>query len=435
MHRARTLRVCIAGLGAWWIAASPAAAQPRVEMAAPAPLARSKRAVRFEWPDHPTLRIGIVSLAGRARFQVDGRRSDAPLADEDDQTLDIARRRIGVEGRVGRFVDFEIARELNVDTDPWRDVYVNYRQFAAAEVRAGKFKLPFGLDENTSATSLDFVYRSLAASVLSPGRDRGVMAHGRLLNRLVQYEIGSFEHDGRNARPGAASTRVTGDRTIAGHLSSEPFRRSKSAAADLLVGMAWTSGPLSGEGLSGIRGKTVFGDTFYAAPYPVDGHRRRVGIEARWRPGPVSVQSEYVKLSDERLGEGVEDNDLSPIDAVAWYLSGTWALTGDSKSRGLDETKHPIFRGGAGAVEVAARIERLTFRSGHADETPSTSPRAEVIVGNSSRVMTFGANWYLNRWVKIQFNLIRETLTDPGQGPLPGQPSFWSRVVRFQFAL
>ena len=29
----------------------------------------------------------------------------------------------------------------------------------AAEVRAGKFKMPFGLEENTSATNLDFVYR------------------------------------------------------------------------------------------------------------------------------------------------------------------------------------------------------------------------------------------------------------------------------------
>jgi hypothetical protein len=40
--------------------------------------------------------------------------------------------------------------------------------------------LPSSLDENTSPTNLDFVYRSLAANQLPPGRDRGVMVHGRL---------------------------------------------------------------------------------------------------------------------------------------------------------------------------------------------------------------------------------------------------------------
>ena len=61
----------------------------------------------------------------------------------------------------------------------WRDVYANYQQFDFVQVQGGKFKLPFSLDENTSPTNLDFVYRSLAARVLAPGRDRGVMVHGR----------------------------------------------------------------------------------------------------------------------------------------------------------------------------------------------------------------------------------------------------------------
>jgi hypothetical protein len=50
-------------------------------------------------------------------------------------------------------------------------------------------------------------------------------------------------------------------------------------------------------------------------------------------------------------------------------------------------------------------------------------------------VRSFGVNWYLNRWVKVQFNLIRDELTDPSLGPLPLQPSFWSRVWRVQLTL
>src|SRR4029078_899730 len=103
----------------------------------------------------------------------------------------------------------------------------------------------------------------------------------------------------------------------------------------------------------------------------------------------------------------------------------------------LNATKHPLFRGGFGAVEVAMRIERITFDS-TADPNlslPSTSPRSEVILGNSDKVLTFGVNWYANRWVKVQWNMIKETLDDPPRGPFPHKPSFWSHVLRLQFML
>jgi phosphate-selective porin OprO/OprP len=142
-------------------------------------------------------------------------------------------------------------------------------------------------------------------------------------------------------------------------------------------------------------------------------------------------------LTEERVGQSVEDSDLPPLRAHGWYVSGTWALTGDRKADGLDATEHPIFQGGVGAVELAVRVERLTFDSATSTSTsePSTSPRADVILGNSNRAVTIGANWYLNRWIKVQFNLIRETLTDPEQGPLPDRSSFWSRAVKLQFTL
>jgi phosphate-selective porin len=84
---------------------------------------------------------------------------------------------------------------------------------------------------------------------------------------------------------------------------------------------------------------------------------------------------------------------------------------------------------------IAARIEKLTFRSGASGEPGSTSPRADVILGNGDQVTTFGVNWYVNRWFKIQANFIRETLDDPSQGPLPSKASFNSQAVRFQFSM
>jgi phosphate-selective porin OprO and OprP len=414
----------------WSWPASPAAAADQT--AAPG----KKPDPVFEWKDHPTIKRGLFQVSFKARFQADFRRSDiddALIADEEVLGLDVARRRVGVEGRIGNLLDFEVDYELANDA-PWRDVFVNFRRFDELQVQAGRFKQPFSLDENTSATNLDFIYRSTAATALAPGRDKGVMVHGRVARKIVRYEYGIFEHDGVNAKPGVESERVFGDRTTTGRIIAEPFRSSKSPWADLLVGVAW-SGTNLVEGLPGIRGRTVLGADFFDADFPVLGRRDRRGFELRWRPGPVSVKSEIMRVEDERLGLSVEDTDLSPIRATGWYLSGTWAVTGERKSAGLDTPKRPFLQGGAGAIEVAARIERLRFESGHADETPSTSPRAEVIVGNSNRVITFGVNWYLNRWVKVQFNLIDERPDDPAQGPLPSAPSFRTRLVRFQLTL
>ena len=404
------------------------AAQPARAQQAPAPQPT------FRWDDHPSIRFGRgTHIDFRARFSTDVRRSDAPLPDEDIGAFDIARRRVGVEGEIRNLFDFQIERELISGSDGWRDVFVNYKQFDYAQVIAGKFKVPFSLDENTSSTNLDFVHRSLAASFLAPGRDIGVQVHGRVAKRILRYELGVFEHDGRNARTNDP-TRVSGGRTIAGRLRVEPFRNAKSAARELELGIAFTGSDVE-EGFPGLRGRTVLDTAFFRPDYPVSGRRQRRGIEAQWRPGPFSVKSEWIRVSDERLALSVEDTALSPITSTGWYVSGTWAITGENKASGLVTPRRPLPGGGFGAVEVAARIERLEFRSDAAGQAPSTSPRADVILGNADRALTFGVNWYMNRWIKVQGNIIRESIDNPAQGPLPSHPTFWSRVIRLQLSI
>lgn len=387
----------------------------------------------FRWDEHPSIRLGRgTHIDLRARFSGDVRDSDAPLPEEDIGAFDIARRRIGVEGEIRNMFDFQVEREL-IEEDGWRDVFLNYKQFDYAQVIVGKFKLPFSLDENTSSSNLDFANRSLAANFLAPGRDRGVQVHGRVARRILRYELGVFNHDGRNART-RDDTRVTGGQTIAGRIRVEPFRRTKSPARELEFGVAFTDSDVE-EGFPGLRGRTVFDTAFFKPDYLVSGRRQRRGVEAQWRPGPFSVKSEWIHVSDERLGLSVEDTNLSPITSTGWYLSGTWAITGEKKVAGLDTPRRPLPGGGFGAVEVAARIEELAFSSGAAGQALSTSPRADAILGNADRAVTLGVNWYVNRWVKVQGNIIRESIDKPVLGPLPAQPTFWSRLLRFQLSI
>lgn len=351
-----------------------------------------------------------------ARFQGDVRKSEAPIRGDEDGGLDIARRRVGIDGRAGH-IGFQVEYELGVHE--WRDVYLDYRQFKPVQVRAGIFKLPFGLDENTSATNLDFIYRARISSRLAPGRDRGVSLHGRVLKNVVSYEAGVFGNDGDNARP-SNSVRVFGKRTLAARVLTHPFRGSKSPLKSLQFGAAISSTdvPL---GFPAVRARTVFGASFYDSDVWVKGNRQRTGLEARWQPGRASIQSEYIRLTDERRGQSVEDGDLSPLLAHGWYVSGTYSLTRK--------------RNRYGRIEAAARYETLSFGSTASAGEPSTSSRADAVLGNIDRVTTLGLNWHVNRWVKVQANLIREDIGRPAMGPMPERSSFWSRAFRLQLTL
>ena len=412
------------------------AASSQSQKPADSPVTKTKQEdfPRFAWDDHPSVLFGKgTRISALARVQGHVRESDAPEIEESAQTLDFARRRLGVEGEIANKLDFQVEAEIGSD-EIWRDVYANYKQFDAVQIQGGKFKLPFGLEENTGTTNLDFVYRTMASTRLAPGRDIGVMVHGRVLNRFVRYEFGGFNHDGRNARSNDPE-RVFGGPTVAGRVNVLPFRHQDSELSDLMVGVAYTTTDVD-EGLHSLQARTVFG-------YPllvdqdlwVHGPRRRFGVEGRFRPGPTSIKAEFMRLTSARLGQGTDGEDLRDFDASGWYVSGTWALTGEKKADGLDRPRHPFLRGGIGAVELAARLEKLTWGTVNGGDEASASPRADVVLGNADRAVTLGVNWYLNRWIKIQGNAIQQKITDPLQGPLPERSTFWSSVFRFQLSI
>ena len=210
------------------------------------------------------------------------------------------------------------------------------------------------------------------------------MVHGRLLRGWLRYEFGVFSEDGSNART-YDTDRVHGERTLAGRVLVQPFRSTKSLASDLAFGAAFTTSDLP-EGVSDLRGRTELDDSFYRPGRPRQRQRRRIGFEARWRPGPFSIKSEYIRLSDERLGQNVDNTDLSPFVASGWYVSGTWAVTGENKADGLDSPRRPLFQGGFGAVELAVRIERIRFGSVATHGVDCAA--GEVILGNADHVVT-----------------------------------------------
>ena len=217
---------------------------------------------------------------------------------------------------------------------------------AVAEVQAGKFKMPFGLEENTSATNLDFAYRSMASQRLAPGRDRGLMVHGAVMHKVVRYEAGWFAHDGKNARNSNVEE-VYGNGTVAARVSVQPFRKHHPLLKDLLVGAAVTGSHVD-EGFPGLHAHSALDAPFYTSQgvgqRPAAAHRPRVPLA----PGSGVAQGGVHAGIDATSGQSLEATDLEPLTASGWYVSGTWILTGEKKADSLAAPLRPLFRGGWG---------------------------------------------------------------------------------------
>src|SRR5205085_300960 len=111
----------------------------------------------FKLDDHPSIHFAKgTHLDFKGRFAADVKDTDAPPADTTEvSAVDLGKKRLGVEGEIHNDVEFQVEAELQRD-DPWRDVYADFKHYDAVRVRGGHFKLPFSLDELTSATHLDF---------------------------------------------------------------------------------------------------------------------------------------------------------------------------------------------------------------------------------------------------------------------------------------
>ena len=384
--------------------------------------------VKLTFDKRPVIEVGNLLTAGiRFKSQVDFRE----FPDEPDRPskplLDLPRTRVGVEGRLFKEFEYQIEGELGDSSQPWRDVYIQTRSFRALQVRAGQFKIPFSLEQLTSGMDLDFNYRSLAAAFLAPGRDVGLMLFGRVMNEVLRYQAGVFRRGGDNVRE-SERTDAQADRTYAGRLVVRPWNTVDNVFRTFSAGVAFTTGVLPA-GPNGVRGKTIPGDTFFQHLF-VNGHRRRVGAEFQWRPGPVQLQAEYIETRDQRFGQGIDNQDLPNAYARGWYGSGTWLLTGEQK-RDSVEPERPFLRGGIGAIEIGVRRERLAAWGPGVNDGSFSSPRAPWVMPLADDVWTGGVNWYWNDYVKLQANVIRERRTEDGRVSA-GQGDLWSQTFRVQ---
>ena len=267
----------------------------------------------LRWRNRPSFQFGELRLDLRLKLQYDWRRFDDAIEDEETSIFRV--RRGGVNGEIGNHVEFQIERDLNED-GKWRDVFVNWRTFRQAEVMVGRFKVPFGREQNVGIMDVDFAYRTLVSSTIPPARDKGVMVRGRFLRRGITYEVGGFDGDGDNGSLEEPQFSVSGDpdglsHSVAARVTALPLRPLSDTFDTFRLGAAYGAVDVP-EGLNSLRGRSIDGVDFFDPVY-VNGRRQRYGAELTYTPGPVGFAGEWMQAREERKGQGLRNNDLSDV--------------------------------------------------------------------------------------------------------------------------
>jgi phosphate-selective porin len=179
----------------------------------------------------------------------------------------------------------------------------------------------------------------------------------------------------------------------------------------------------SGPGLDprpkGIVGEGPSGFEFYERHF-VQGQRRRLGVEGRFRRGPFGLAGEWLRAREERLEQGSVFDDLPAQLTTGWAAQATWLLTGEEKDNSI-RPRRPLPRG-PGAIEIGVRLERLHFDDeGPGEGFEGAGNRARNIRPAADRILTGGLSWWPVSWLRLMGNVLVERYDDPLLAPEPGR--------------
>jgi phosphate-selective porin len=370
-----------------------------------------------------------VSLNGYLQENLRSYNWDIPGDDETKRspTNELGRLRMGIESSYRKW-SFQFAIDPRTSqTYELKDLHLTYEFSKKISIQGGHFKPPFSVDFLTSAAGTDFVDRSLLVDNLGADRDWGGMIHGTLSK--LRYQIGVFAGDGsgkttRSEESGAA-------------------RLTYTLTKGLVVGASYMQGkvepnvspdPSQEPDAKGFHGQSHVGWTFWRRPH-VDGTRRRMGVEASFTHGPLRVIGEAAEGREQRLGQGSVKQDLPDVYGRAWYLTATYLVTGQKKVSKIRPEKGMFF-GGIGAIELAARVERLNFDDvGDPSGFAGYGNRARNVAPTADWVASLGINWFVTNFLKFQADAYQDHFNDVLISPNPPETKYWSFVGRIQIAI
>ena len=380
-------------------------------------------------------------------------------------TFEIRRARIGVSGKINKDISYEVVGNGVGSSTNWIDTaYVNYGFNKKAQVRTGRFKQPFSLEEQTSSNNIDFMERSYGNQMV-PGKRLGAMMHGEPMTGMTYgvsvYQDGFNELTNQNGLGTKQAARLT--------LDLAKIRDIKDTV--LHVGAGYTGGESQvvpttstntqetvssktrativafrseGRGQNNIYRAQIGGDNVIATDYgqsannAITINQKLRGIEFAGARGPFKFQMETFNskysasgTNEDLTSAGAADYAVAMnVQVKAQYMELMYNITGESWA---DAYKGGAFGGikpktnfmtdyggvvgnGTGAWQVGFRTSKYTSDVANTASCTATSTSCETTFSSTgtsnsraqnaetSTTNTYALNWILNPNARVMFN-------------------------------
>ncbi len=337
--------------------------------------------------------------------------------------FEIRRARIGMVGTINKDIAFEVVgNAVGSNTNFIDTAWVNYGFNKAAQIRTGRFKQPFSLEEQTSSNSIDFMERSYGNQIV-PGKRIGMMLHGEPTKGLV-YGVSFFQNDfaevaGNGSAGSNFAARVAVD---AAQLLTTNDNMILHAGFANTQGRADVAGAASTTLLKLRSENRGLADTFIvkmpsATTASVRQDKKMSGLELALATGPFKFQAEDFNSTFDASYNTAKAN----IKLKANYYEFMYNVTGEAWAKsykgGAFSSISPnqvfmkdyggVVGNGIGAWQVGVRVSSY-------DASGSTSSTANQILSNTAILSltdpikadttTYAVNWILNSNARVMLN-------------------------------
>lgn len=341
-----------------------------------------------------------------------------------ENNMGFRRTRLAATGNVAEDIRYILEFDFAESQARFVDVWMQFDDVGEfANLRVGRFRQPFGMGTLTGIREIPFLERALPFFGFAPFRQTGVMAFNQADNERLTWAVAGYGYStdafgnlfGDSGGWGMAS-RLTvlpiyeddGRRLLhlgADYSFNDPARDTERFASppEFFASQNTATGARSLLHLP-LTAVPPFVDT---GPIPAE-NTNLFNVEAAAALGRLYLQSEARWAVTDRIGQ-------SSVTFPGLYAHARYVLTGEKlpylKESGVfgrivpDEPVRLGRGGGIGAWEIGMRWSHLDL-NGPGLQGP----------GRRLNDLTLGLNWYLNRFVKFQFNYIHAFLDDPVQG-------------------
>jgi phosphate-selective porin OprO/OprP len=396
---------------------------------------------------------GRNSIQLTGRMHLDYRFNDAYESgrgdDRDTQSLsdqfELRRARLGVKGKFANDFKYEIVGNLpgtaTVDV-----AYLDWAKYDAVQIRTGKFKQPFGLEQLTSSNNIALMERSYVDQTV-PGKKVGLQVMGSpkagFTYALSTYQPHDTERDiaGGDKASGAARgtinfAEIMGNKEAIMHVGLAGLEENytigtstssqTSSVADAKQRGTISSFRSAGRGLNNAFRGQVGGEACYYDANFVGGtfscpsefsatvQHRAFGLEGIYATGPFKLVGEY------SAGDysGQQGANSTKYDTKTYYVEAGWFITGEkyasSYKNGVFSSFKPtnefdIDKGNWGAVELLFRaegydVDNVLFTGSNGRVQGSRNGGDTTSTELGAKTYTGGVRWILNPNVVIKAN-------------------------------